>query len=274
MPKLKSQNDIIKMREAGHLAARILRHAETFVKPGVSTDDINTAVHEFTLAHGAYPSPLNYKGFPKSVCTSVNEVICHGIPSAQQILAVGDIINVDVTCTLDGWFGDCSATFFVGGREAASEERRKVTDVSAESLARAIAVVKHGIRLGDIGEAIQKYAEAQGCSVVRDFVGHGIGRVFHEEPAVHHFGRAGNGEKVVRGMTFTIEPMINAGDWRAKMLRDGWTAITVDGRASAQFEHTLAVTGDGVEILTALPDDPIALRAKELGGLILWPALV
>ena len=269
--KLKSAQDIEKMREAGQLAAKTLRYAGEFVKPGITTDEINTLVHEYTINHGAYPSPLNYRGFPKSVCTSVNDVICHGIPSKDHVLKDGDIINIDVTSTLGGYFGDCSATFYVGAN--IPDESRKVTEVAAESLARALAVVKHGMRLGDIGHAIQSYAEDKGCGVVRDFVGHGIGKVFHEEPAVMHFGKAGTGEKIVRGMCFTIEPMINGGDWRHKMLRDGWTAITLDGKASAQFEHTLAIVGDGIEIMTALPDDAIALRARALGANILWPEL-
>ena len=272
MPKLKNQQDILKLRDAGRLAALTLRHVEPHVVPGASTEDINRLVHDFIVAHGAYPSPLNYKGFPKSVCTSVNEVICHGIPSPEQVLKEGDIINVDVTVTLDGYFGDTSRTFFVGGHGSVSDERRKVTEVSAEGLARALAVVKHGARLGDIGHAIQAYAESQGVAVVRDFVGHGIGRVFHEEPAVAHYGKAGTGQKIVRGMVFTIEPMINFGDWRSKMLKDGWTAVTPDGQPSAQFEHQIAVVGEGIEILTALPDDPIAHHAKALGAHILWPS--
>jgi len=270
--KLKSQEDVLKMREAGRLAAHTLRHAGNFIKPGVSTEEVNVAVHEFIIKHGAYPSPLNYKGYPKSVCTSINDVICHGIPSEKEILKEGDIINVDVTVTLDGYFGDCSRTFFVG--EHISEESKKVTQVAEESLARAIAVTKHGNRLGDIGWAIQGYAEKEGCGVVRDFVGHGIGKVFHEpDLQIPHYGKAGTGLKIVRGMIFTIEPMINGGDWRMKMMKDGWTAKTVDGKPSAQFEHTIAVVGDGIEILTALEDDPIAIRAKELGAHILWPAL-
>ncbi len=270
--KLKSAEDILKMREAGRLAAQTLRHVEPFIKPGISTEEINTIVHDFIVKNGAYPSPLNYKGFPKSVCTSINNVICHGIPSPTEILQDGDIVNVDVTVTLNGYFGDTSRTYFVG--ENISEERRMLTEVAAESLSRAIAVVKHGARIGDIGAAIQHYADDQKkCGVVRDFVGHGIGKVFHEDPPVPHYGRAGTGTKLVRGMCFTIEPMINGGDWRHKMLADGWTAITVDGRSSAQFEHTIAIVGDGIEILTALPDDAIAMRARDLGAPILWPEL-
>lgn len=272
MPKLKSQEDILKMRAAGRLAAQTLKHAGELIKPGISTEVINQAVHQFIIAHGAYPSPLNYKGYPKSVCTSINDVICHGIPSEKEILKEGDIINVDVTVTLDGYFGDCSRTFFVG--EQIAEENKKVTAVAEESLARGIVAAKHGNRLGDVGWAIQNYAEQEKCSVVRDFVGHGIGKVFHEpDLQVPHYGRPGTGLKIIRGMIFTIEPMINAGDWRMKMMKDGWTAKTVDGKASAQFEHTIAIVGNGVEILTALEDDPIALRAKALGAEILWPEL-
>ncbi len=273
MPKLKSNEDILFLREAGRLAAKTLRHAGEQVKPGMSTEDLNTIVHEYVVSHGAYPSPLNYKGYPKSVCTSINDVICHGIPSKDEILKEGDIINIDVTVTLNGYFGDCSRTFFVGTE--IPEERKKVTLVAQESLARAILVAKHGCRIGDIGHAIQSHAEKEGCSVVREFVGHGIGKIFHEKDLqIPHYGKAGTGLKIVRGMVFTIEPMINVGDWRSKMMRDGWTAKTVDGKDSAQFEHTFAIVGDGVEILTALEDDPIALRAKELGANVLWPQLI
>lgn len=257
------------MRDAGQLAARTLRYVETFVRPGVSTDELNSRAHDFILQHGAVPTPLGYMGYPKSICTSVNEVICHGVPSAEIILAGGDIINVDVTVTLNGFVGDTSRTFFVGNDIPA--ERRHVTVVAEESLARALVVVKHGGRIGDIGAAIQKYAEQQGCSVVRDFSGHGLGRTMHEAPEIPHYGIEGTGERIVRGMTFTIEPMINAGDWRKKVLADRWTAVTADGKSSAQFEHSIAVVNDGIELLTALPDDPILARARFLGANILWP---
>jgi methionyl aminopeptidase len=271
--KLKSQEDILKLREAGQLAAKTLRYVGSFVKPGISTEELDRITHEYILAHGAYPSPLNYHGYPKSICTSINDVICHGIPSEKEILKEGDIVNIDVTVTLNEYFGDCSRTYYVGDK--IPEDRIKVTEVAEESLARAIVFAKHGNRLGDIGWAIQGYAEKEGCGVVRDFVGHGIGKIFHEKDLqVPHFGRAGTGLKIVRGMTFTIEPMINGGDWRSRLMKDGWTAKTLDGTPSAQFEHTLAIVGDGVEILTALEDDPIALRAKELGANILWPTLI
>ena len=271
MAKLKSAEDIKKMRAAGELAAKTLRHVGQYVKPGISTEEINTIVHNYIVERGAYPSPLNYPGFPKSVCTSINDVICHGIPSPDVFLKEGDIINIDVTVTLDGYFGDSSRTFYVGNN--ISNDKRLVTETAEESLARAIAVCQHGIRIGDIGHAIQSFAEAAGCSVVREFVGHGIGKVFHEEPAITHYGRPGTGSKLLRGMCFTIEPMINGGHWKSKMLNDGWTAVTPDGKPSAQFEHTIALVGEGIEILTALEDDPIALRAKELGAQILWPEL-
>lgn len=274
MVKLKSKEDILKLRAAGRLAALTLRHTSTFLKPGLSTEEINTIVHDYIIAHNAYPSPLNYMGYPKSVCTSINDVICHGIPNKNEILKDGDIVNIDVTVTLDGYFGDCSRTYAIGSQDALSDDKKKVLHVSEESLARAIAVTKHGNYIGDIGHAIQSYAEAEGCGVVRDFVGHGIGKVFHEKDLqIPHYGRKGTGQKIVRGMVFTIEPMINAGDWRSKVLSDGWTAKTLDGKPSAQFEHTLAIVGDGIEILTALDDDPIALRAQQLGAQILWPEL-
>lgn len=270
MPKLKSTEDILKLKAAGKLAAETLKETKALIRPGVSTEEINQFVHDFITKNGAYPSPLNYHGFPKSVCTSINDVICHGIPSTTEILKEGDIINVDVTATLEGYFGDCSATFYVG--ENIPADRKKVTEVSAESLARALTVAKHGNRLGDIGHAIQSYAEKEGCSVVRDFVGHGIGKVFHEpDLQIPHYGKAGTGIKLQRGMVFTIEPMINAGDWRSRRLSDGWTAKTTDGKPSAQFEHTLALVEDGVAILTALPGDAIMERAKELGAKIYWP---
>lgn len=269
MARVRSTADIEKVKAAGQLAALTLRHVEPLIRPGVSTEEINQAAHNFIVGHGAYPSPLNYRGFPKSVCTSVNEVVCHGIPNARQILKDGDIINVDVTVTLDGYFGDTSRTFTVGSD--VPPDRAHVCSVSAECLARALVVVRHGARIGDIGHAIQSYAEGQGCGVERDFVGHGICRAFHEEPAVPHYGVAGTGTKIVRGMIFTIEPMINAGDWRHRILPDGWTAVTVDGKPSAQFEHTIAVVGDGIEVLTALPDDAVVARARELGAAILWP---
>ena len=248
---LLSKREIDKMRRAGRLAAQLLDHLAPMVKPGVSTLALNDEAEKWTKAHSAVSAPLGYKGFPKSICTSVNEVICHGIPNAKQILRDGDIINIDVTPILDGYYGDSSRTFCVG---TPSPSAQKLVEVTKESLYRGIAAVKPGGKVGDIGAAIQEYAEAQGFSVVRDFVGHGINNVFHTAPQIPHYGTKGKGKRLRPGMTFTIEPMINEGTWEAVVLEDGWTAITKDGKLSAQFEHTLAVTEDGVEIMTTLSD--------------------
>ncbi len=251
---LLSSREIDKMRRAGSLAAKLLDHLEPMVKPGVSTLEINDEAEKWTQAHGAVSAPLGYgpknNPFPKSLCTSVNEVVCHGIPNAKQILQSGDIINIDVTPILDGYHGDTSRTFFVG---TPSPTAKKLVEVTKECLYRGIAAVKPGNRIGDIGAAIQEYAEANGFSVVRDFVGHGVSHIFHTAPQIPHYGRSGKGKKLKPGMVFTIEPMINEGTWEAVILEDGWTAITKDGKLSAQFEHTIAVTKDGVQILT-LPD--------------------
>jgi methionyl aminopeptidase len=244
---IKSGADLEGMRRACRLAAATLEEVGKLVEPGIATDDINAFVHDYTLRHGAKPAPLGYRGYPKSVCTSINEVICHGIPSPRRLKG-GDVINIDVTSILDGWHGDVSATFYVG---APSGEARRLVEATRECLRLGIGEVKPGKRLGDIGAAIQAHAEAAGFSVVRDYVGHGIGRGFHEGPQVPHFGKRGRGMRLVQGMTFTIEPMINQGVWQMRILDDGWTAITADGKLSAQFEHTIAVTADGVEVLTA-----------------------
>lgn len=239
------------MRKAGRLAAKLLQHLEPMVKPGVSTLELNNEAERWTQAHGAKSAPLGYKGYPKSICTSVNEVVCHGIPSAKQILKDGDIINIDVTLIVDGYHGDTSKTFFVG---TPSPIAKKLVEVTKECCTRGIAQVKPGARIGDIGAAIQEYAEAQGFSVVRDFVGHGISNVFHTAPDIPHYGTRGKGRMLRPGMVFTIEPMINEGTWEVEILADGWTAVTRDRKLSAQFEHTVAVTEDGVEILT-LPEE-------------------
>lgn len=252
---LLSSREIDKMRQAGQLAAQLLAYLEPMVKPGVSTLELNDAAEEWTRKHGAKSAPLGYHGFPKSICTSVNEVVCHGIPNAKQILQEGDIINIDVTPTLDGYHGDTSKTFFVG---EPSPVARKLVEVTEACLMRGIATVKPGSRIGDIGEAIQSYAEAAGFSVVRDFVGHGISRTFHTAPQIPHYGTAGKGRKLRPGMVFTIEPMINEGTYEVEVLADKWTAVTKDRKLSAQFEHTLAVTQDGVEILTLLPERVLA----------------
>ena len=240
------------MRKSGKLAAATLRMIAAHVRAGVTTLELNDICHEYTLAHGAVPAPLNYKGFPKSICTSVNEVICHGIPNANQCLKNGDIINIDVTPIVDEYHGDSSITFIVGGADAASREARLVTKCSRECLYRAIDIVKAGTTIGDIGATILEHANNYGFSVVRNFVGHGIGKIFHEEPQIPHFGKKGKGKPLCEGMVFTIEPMINVGTWKACILEDGWTAVTLDGQLSAQFEHTIAILSDGsVEVLTA-----------------------
>lgn len=245
---LHTSEEIARAKAAGRLAAKLLNYLEPLVKPGVSTGELNDAAEEWTVAHGAYSAPLGYKGtFPKSICTSVNEVICHGIPSSKQILRDGDIINVDVTPVLNGYHGDTSRTFAVGN---VSSLAQKLIDTTRECLELGINEVKPGAQLGDIGAAIQKHAETQGFSIVREFVGHGTGRVFHTEPAVYHFGKRGTGMELKPGMIFTIEPMINEGKHNALLLEDDWTAITADGKLSAQFEHTVVVTANSVEVLT------------------------
>jgi methionyl aminopeptidase len=244
---IKSQREIEAMREVCRMAADTLCRVGDFLRPGLSTEEINTFVHEDTIARGAIPAPLNYKGFPKSVCTSVNEVVCHGIPGSQ-VLKQGDIINVDVTHIYKGFHGDTSATFYVGEPSA---DAKRVTETARRCLDLGIAEVRAGARLGDIGAAIQEFAEAQGFGVVRDFVGHGIGRKFHEEPKVSHVGIRGRGDRLRAGMVFTIEPMVNVGTWEVEVLDDDWTAVTRDGSLSAQFEHTVLVTETGAEILTA-----------------------
>ncbi|OCQ95490.1 type I methionyl aminopeptidase [Oscillatoriales cyanobacterium USR001] len=244
---LLSSRELEKMRNAGRLAAQLLNHLEPMVKPGVSTLELNDEAERWTIARGAKSAPLGYKGFPKSICTSVNEVVCHGIPNAKQILKDGDIINIDVTPILDGFHGDTSKTFFVGNP---TPKTRRLVEVTEECLKKGIAEVKPGARIGDIGAAIQSYAEAEGFSVVRNFAGHGIHRIFHTAPEILHYGKRGTGKKLREGMVFTIEPMINEGTWEVEVLEDGWTAVTLDGKLTAQFEHTIAVTNSGVEILT------------------------
>lgn len=251
--QIKSKREIELMREVGALAADTLCKVAEMLKAGITTDDINTFVHEDTIKKGATPAPLNYHGFPKSVCTSINEVVCHGIPGPQQ-LKDGDIINVDVTHLYEGYHGDTSATFYIG---TPSKEAVKVTEIARKSLALGIAEVKPGARLENIGAAIQEFAEGFGCGVVEDFVGHGIGKKFHEEPKVSHVGVRGRGMRLRPGMVFTIEPMINIGSYQVNILDDKWTAVTADGSLSAQFEHTLLVTEDGVEVLTQR-DRPLA----------------
>lgn len=241
---------IDQMRKSCSLAADTLVMIGKRIRAGVTTDEINTIVHDYTIAHHAWPSSLNYHGFPKSVCTSVNEVICHGIPGPYK-LKNGDIVNVDITSyypAKNGFHGDTSATFYVG---EPSQEAIHVVEVSRRSLELGIAAVHDGARIGDIGAAIQEYAEGQGCSVVRDFVGHGIGRQYHASPQIPHFGKRDSGRRLRAGMTFTIEPMINIGGYQCDLMADGWTVKTLDRSLSAQFEHTVLVTKEGCEVLTA-----------------------
>lgn len=241
-----SSADFEGMRKAGHLAARTLDHITPYIKEGITTQELNDIGHEFMVSHGAVPATLNYKGFPRSLCTSINHVVCHGIPGPKKLQA-GDIMNIDVTVILDGWYGDTSRMFAIGKIPIKAQ---KLIDVTYEAMMRGIEVVRPGAYLGDIGHAIQSFAESKGFSVVRDFCGHGLGRVFHDAPEVLHFGKPHTGVELKEGMFFTIEPMINAGRYEIKILNDGWTAVTRDKSLSAQFEHSLGVTDTGYEIFT------------------------
>jgi len=252
---IKTPEEIEKMRVAGRLAAEVLEMIGEHVKPGVTTEELDRICHDHIVnVQHAIPAPLNYKGFPKSICTSVNHVVCHGIPNDKP-LKDGDIVNLDITVIKDGYHGDTSMMFLVGNTP---EWAKRLCQVTQECLYKGIELVRPGARLGDIGEAIQKHAEKNGFSVVREYCGHGIGAVFHEEPQVLHYGRAGTGLELKEGMTFTIEPMINQGRAETRLLGDGWTAITKDRKLSAQWEHTLLVTTDGYEVLTLRRDDTIA----------------
>ena len=235
-----------KTKVAGSIAAGALDEVDKIIKPGISTEQIDRLCYEYINDLGAYSAPLFYRGFPKSCCTSTNHVVCHGIPS-EKILKEGDIVNVDVTALKNGWHGDTSRTFKVGNVSVKAE---KLINATYESMMEAIEIVKDGIHLGDIGSTIQTYVEKEGFSVVQDFCGHGIGETFHKEPNVLHYGEKGSGEKIKTGMIFTIEPMINYGNFETKTLNDGWTAVTKDKSLSAQFEHTIGVTKDGCEIFT------------------------
>tara|TARA_Y100000590_G_scaffold423428_1_gene529301 strand:+ start:1442 stop:2218 length:777 start_codon:yes stop_codon:yes gene_type:complete len=234
------------MKIAGSLAAETLDEVTSYVKPGIATENIDKICYEFIRDNGGYSAPLFYKGFPKSCCTSVNHVVCHGIP-AEKYLKEGDIVNIDVTAIVNGWHGDTSRMFFVGD---VSIKSKNLVTATYDSMIKAISLIKDGINLGDIGNAIQTYVEEKGFSVVRDFCGHGIGKIFHEQPNILHYGKKGDGIKLETGMMFTVEPMINEGQYDTKLLRDGWTAVTKDKSLSAQFEHTVGVTKDGYEIFT------------------------
>ncbi len=257
--EIKSAAEIEQMREAGLLAAATLKMIGAHVRPGISTGKLNQISHEFQLDHGAVPAPLNYRGFPKSICTSINDVVCHGIPSNKEVLRSGDIVNIDVTPILGGFHGDTSATFFVGD---VSDRAKHVTEVSREALQLGIAAVRPGGRIRDIGAAIEDFAHGEGLSVVEDYCGHGIGRIFHTEPQVAHYRSRGPNPRMRPGMTFTIEPMINVGTKHTRLMKDGWTVRTRDGQLSAQFEHTILVTEDGVEVLT----DPANLAGTKYDG--------
>jgi methionyl aminopeptidase len=243
---LKTAKQVAGIRRAGRLLMQIMNGVEKMIAPGLVTEEINTFVHEQTIRAGAIPAPLNYRGFPKSVCVSVNEVICHGIPG-KRVLQDGDIVNVDITPVLNGYYADASKTFFVG---TPGPDAKKIVSIAANSLKKGMQAVAPGATLGDVGHAIQRYAEGQGCSVVREFVGHGVGIDFHEQPQVLHFGTPGKGVVLVPGMVFTIEPMINLGKKELHVLADKWTAVTNDGSLSAQFEQTILVTETGYESLT------------------------
>jgi len=247
--RIHSNNDYDGMRKAGKLAAETLDFITPYVKPGVTTEGLDTLCHDFILDHDAIPAPLGYKGYPKSICTSINHVVCHGIPGPRKLLE-GDIMNIDITVILDGWFGDTSRMFGVGKIPV---KAARLIEITYDCLMRGISVVKPGATLGDIGHAIQVFAEAERCSVVRDFCGHGLGQVFHTAPSVLHYGTPGAGTVLRKGMFFTIEPMINTGKLAVKILPDGWTAVTRDRSLSAQFEHSIGVTETGYEIFTNSP---------------------
>ncbi len=243
-------SDFDGMRRAGRLAAEVLDMIGEHVAPGISTGKLDSLCHDYMLAKGATPATLGYRGYPKSCCISINHVVCHGIPSDDKYLRDGDILNIDVTCILDGWFGDTSRMFIAGRRSRKAERLIKLTH---DALMIGIEAVRPGAYFGDIGAAIQGYVESQGCSVVRDFCGHGLGRVFHAPPNVLHYGRVGSGAILEEGMFFTIEPMVNLGRCETKVLADDWTAVTRDKSLSAQFEHSLGVTRDGCEVFTESP---------------------
>ena len=250
---IKSAEDIEKMRIAGRLAADVLEMIEPHVKPGVSTGELDRICHDYIVnEQQAIPAPLNYRGFPKSICTSINQVICHGIPSDDKLLKKGDIVNIDITVIKDGYHGDTSKMFLVGD---VSPANKRLAEIPPECMYIGIDMVKPGTRLGDIGHAIQQHAEANHYSVVREYCGHGIGKEFHEDPQVLHYGKPGTGLELQAGMIFTIEPMINQGSRFNKLLKDGWTVVTKDRKPSAQWEHTILVTETGFEVLTLRSDE-------------------
>ncbi len=251
---IKTEAEIELMAVSGRLAGEVLRMIAPHVQPGVSTEELNSICHDYIVnQQQAVPAPLNYRGFPKSICTSVNDVVCHGIPGDKK-LKKGDIVNIDVTVIKDGWHGDTSKMFYVGDVPVRAQ---RVCEIAHSAMVRGIEMIKPGVRLGDIGHAIQTLVEAERCSVVRDYCGHGIGRVFHEDPQVLHYGRPNTGLELLPGMVFTIEPMVNLGRKETRLMADGWTVKTKDRSLSAQWEHTIAVTPDGYRVLTCLPGDPL-----------------
>ena len=247
---LHGPEEVAAMRRAGRLAAETLDFVTPLVEVGVTTEELDRRCHDFIVEHGAVPAPLGYRGFPKSICTSINHVVCHGIPTEQKRLNEGDIINIDVTVILDGWHGDTSRMFYVGKPKV---KAKRLVEATYEAMWRGIEQVRPGATLGDVGHAIQSYAEGLGFSVVRDFCGHGLGRIFHTAPSVLHYGRPGTGIELQPGMFFTIEPMINLGRPEVLILKDDWTAVTRDKSLSAQFEHSIAVTDEGYEVFTLSP---------------------
>lgn len=251
MISIKSSREIELMRETSLLAAKTLRFIEDKLRPGMSTEQVNQLCHDYIIKRDAIPAPLNYHGFPKSVCTSKNEIICHGIPSPKDIIRDGDILNIDVTTKLKGFHGDTNRTFLIGN---VRPEIKRMVDVTYKCMMAGIAVCRPGARVGDIGAIIEEMAHDHGYSVVQEYCGHGIGREFHEEPQILHYGKRGTGVEMKPGMTFTVEPMINFGKRHCKLLDDGWTVVTKDKSWSAQFEHTILITEDGHEILTVVPD--------------------
>lgn len=250
---------IDKMKTAGKLAADALVMLDEHVKTGVSTGVLDDIAHQYILDHGAIPAPLNYNGFPKSICTSINHVVCHGIPDHERLLKEGDIINIDITVIKDGYYGDTSKMWIVG---QGSVMAQRLCQVAQKALYAGMKVVKNGAHLGDIGAAIQAVVEPERFSIVREFCGHGIGQTFHTEPQVLHYGKAGTGIELKTGMAFTIEPMINQGVWQTKIMKDGWTAITKDRKLSAQWEHTLIVTDNGCLVTTARPDEDLSFLSS------------
>ena len=250
---------IDKMKTAGKLAADVLVMLDEHIKTGVSTGVLDDLAHQYILDHGAIPAPLNYNGFPKSICTSINHVVCHGIPDHERLLKEGDIINIDITVIKDGYYGDTSKMWIVG---QGSVMAQRLCQVAQKALYAGMKVVKNGAHLGDIGAAIQAVVEPERFSIVREFCGHGIGQTFHAEPQVLHYGKAGTGIELKTGMAFTIEPMINQGIWQTKIMKDGWTAITKDRKLSAQWEHTLIVTDNGCLVTTARPDEDLSFLSS------------